>query len=77
MKHQKNPLWCNDSIRNSSLLGFRLNRNGGTIIMEELKKKCNDVLKDIETLMKHLEEYKDNGWVLDFCDSLNKLSVTY
>jgi hypothetical protein len=24
-----------------------------------------------------LEKYKDSGWVLDFCDSLNKLSITY
>ena len=46
--------------------------------MEEyLKKKCNDVLADVEALLKQLEKYKDNGWVLDFCDTLNKLSVTY
>ena len=46
--------------------------------MEEyLKKKCNDVLADVEALLIQLEQYKDNGWVLDFCDTLNKLSVTY
>ena len=46
--------------------------------MEEyLKKKCNDVLADVEALLKQLKEYKDDGWVLDFCDSINKLSVMY
>jgi hypothetical protein len=46
--------------------------------MEEiLKKKCNDLIADAESLLKQLERYKDDGWVLDFCDSLNKLSVMY
>ena len=47
-------------------------------MMEEyLKKKCNDVLADVEALLKQMEDYKDEGFVLDFCDNLNKLSVTY
>ena len=46
--------------------------------MEEyLKTKCNEMIADVEALLKQLEGYKDNGWVLDFCDTLNKLSVTY
>jgi hypothetical protein len=46
--------------------------------MEEyLKKKCNEIIFDVEILLKQLEKYKDSGWVLDFCDSLNKLSITY
>ena len=48
------------------------------MIMEEyLKKKCNEVIADVEALLKQLDSYKDDGWVLDFCDTLNKLSVTY
>jgi len=48
------------------------------MIMEEyLKKKCNEVIADVEALLKQLDSYKDSGWVLDFCDTLNKLSVTY
>ena len=48
------------------------------MIMEEyLKKKCNEVLADVEALLKQMERYKDDGWVLDFCDTLNKLSVMY
>ena len=47
-------------------------------LMEEyLKKKCNEVIADVEALLKQLDSYKDSGWVLDFCDTLNKLSVTY
>ena len=48
------------------------------MMMEEyLKKKCNDVLADVEALLKQMEDYKDEGFVLDFCDSLNRLSVMY
>jgi hypothetical protein len=48
------------------------------MMMEEyLKKKCNDMIADVEVLLKQLDSYKDSGWVLDFCDTLNKLSVTY
>lgn len=48
-----------------------------TIMEEYLKKKCNEVIADVEVLLKQLDSYKDSGWVLDFCDTLNKLSVTY
>ena len=48
-----------------------------TIMEEYLKKKCNEVIANVEALLKQLDSYKDSGWVLDFCDTLNKLSVTY
>lgn len=45
--------------------------------METLKKKCNEVIAEIEVLMDNLEAYKNEGWVLNFCDKLNQLSITY
>ena len=43
----------------------------------KLKDKCNAVITDVKTLLIQLEKYKDEGWVLDFCDTLNKLSIIY
>ena len=48
------------------------------MMMEEyLIKQSNNLLAQVEVLLKQMEKYKDEGWVLAFCDSLNKLSVTY
>ena len=45
--------------------------------MEELKKQSEEVVEQLTSLLKQMESYKDEEWVLDFCDTLNHLSVTY
>lgn len=45
--------------------------------MEKLKARCTLVLKDVADLIAKLSDYKDEQWVLNFCDELNKLSVKY
>ena len=47
------------------------------IKMEKLKARCTLVLKDVADLIAKLSDYKDEHWVLNFCDELNKLSVKY
>lgn len=48
------------------------------MIMEEyLKNKCSETVDNVVALLKELERYRNEQWVLDFCDTLNKLSVTY
>ena len=47
------------------------------IKMEKLKARCTLVLKDVADLIAKLSDYKDEQWVLNFCDELNKLSVKY
>ena len=45
--------------------------------MDKLKKKCQTMLLDITALINQLAAYKDEQFVLDFCDKLNELSVKY
>ena len=42
-----------------------------------LQNKCKALQLDISVLLDQLAEYKDELWVLDFCDKLNELSIKY
>lgn len=44
---------------------------------EELMKKCSDAISEVADLMNLLSEYRNEQWVLNFCDKLNQLSITY
>ena len=48
------------------------------MIMEmQIEAKCiiNHLIEFMNRIKK--EEYQNEQWVLDFCDELNKLSITY
>lgn len=42
-----------------------------------LKAKTKQMVEDISELWKQLEPYRNEQWVLDCTDELNKVSVTY
>lgn len=44
---------------------------------EYLKTKAEQMVEDIANLWEQLEPYKNEQWVLDCTDKLNKTSVTY
>lgn len=44
---------------------------------EQLIKECNTLLYQLTELINKLEPYKHEQFVLDFCDSVNELSVKY
>lgn len=46
-------------------------------MMDILKKKCDDVLAEVADLVGMLSDYRDEQWVLDFCDKLNHYSIQY
>lgn len=75
-----NPLQCNSSTEcpNHSSLGAKPSR--GT--MEEAFRKlsiqyANTLLAFTELYLETVKEDKDEQYLLDFCDKLNQLSVTY
>lgn len=45
--------------------------------MDDLMKECDKVLGVVSDLLDKLSPYKDCQFVLDFCDKLNQLSITY
>ena len=54
------------------LVGLLNNNN-----MDDLMKECDKVLGEVSVLLDKLSPYKDYQFVLDFCDKLNNLSITY
>lgn len=45
--------------------------------MEELKKQSEEVVEQLTSLLKQMESYKGEEWVLDFCNTLKHLSITH
>jgi len=44
---------------------------------EALKRKCADILSEVGEVISQLEEFRNEQWVLDFCDKLNQYSIQY
>ena len=59
----------------SKVESFRSSRKGST--MENIRIKCNSVLKEVENLLKELEKHKNEQFALDFIDKLNELSIRF
>ena len=44
---------------------------------EDLKRRCADILSEVDELISKLEGFRNEQWVLDFCDKLNQYSIQY
>ena len=44
---------------------------------QELKKRCADLLAEVGEIINQLEDFRNEQWVLDFCDKLNHYSIQY
>lgn len=44
---------------------------------EKLKEECSKSLLKTRELIEALQDYRNEQWVLDYCDKLNQLSIIY